>query len=104
MAKPRTSYVCGACGARTSQWQGQCVDCEAWNTLEAVTGTVVAALPRRKGPAVATSKTVIEVTDETETRASMEGTLTVSSPLAIVRIANSIHSRGVLERVSAAVL
>ena len=70
MAKPRTSYVCGACGARTSQWQGQCVDCEAWNTLEAVTGTVVSALPGRKGPAVATSKTVIEVTDETETRAS----------------------------------
>ena len=34
MARPRTSYVCGACGARTAQWQGQCPACEAWNTLE----------------------------------------------------------------------
>ncbi len=24
MPKPRTSYVCAACGERTSQWQGQC--------------------------------------------------------------------------------
>ena len=35
MARTRTSYVCGACGARTPQWQGQCPGCEAWNTLEA---------------------------------------------------------------------
>jgi len=70
MAKPRTSYVCGACGASTTQWQGQCADCEAWNTLEAVSGPVMSALPGRRGPVATTSKTVIEVTDETETRAS----------------------------------
>jgi DNA repair protein RadA/Sms len=70
MPKPRTRYVCGACGARTTQWQGQCAECEAWNTLEAVTGPVVTSLPRRQGPAASASKTVIEVTDETEIRAS----------------------------------
>jgi DNA repair protein RadA/Sms len=49
MAKPRTSYVCGACGASTTQWQGQCADCEAWNTLEAVSGPVMSALPGPQG-------------------------------------------------------
>ena len=35
MAKPkvRSSYVCGACGASTPQWAGQCPDCGEWNTL-----------------------------------------------------------------------
>jgi DNA repair protein RadA/Sms len=70
MAKARTSYVCGACGARTTQWQGQCASCEAWNTLEAVTAPSGAAAPRRAAPAAATSRTVTEVTDENETRAT----------------------------------
>ena len=33
MARPKTSYVCGNCGARTAQWQGQCPGCCQWNTL-----------------------------------------------------------------------
>lgn len=33
MAKPKIAYTCQACGARFSQWAGQCVDCGAWNTL-----------------------------------------------------------------------
>ena len=36
MAKLREVYVCGACGARASQWRGQCLACGEWNTLEAV--------------------------------------------------------------------
>ena len=35
MAKTRTAYVCSACGAHSVKWQGQCPDCDAWNTLEA---------------------------------------------------------------------
>lgn len=33
MAKAKTAYVCSDCGASTTQWQGQCADCGAWNTL-----------------------------------------------------------------------
>ncbi|MGB7215268.1 MAG: DNA repair protein RadA [Gammaproteobacteria bacterium] len=33
MAKPKTAYVCEACGAQSPKWQGQCADCGAWNTL-----------------------------------------------------------------------
>merc|ERR1711879_438143 len=27
-------YVCSDCGADHSEWQGQCTDCGAWNTLQ----------------------------------------------------------------------
>ena len=33
MAKAKTAYVCAECGAEHSKWQGQCVECGAWNTL-----------------------------------------------------------------------
>jgi DNA repair protein RadA/Sms len=44
--------------------------CEAWNTLEPVTAPASATAPRRAGPAASVSKTVTEVTDENETRAT----------------------------------
>lgn len=34
MAKVKTLFVCQACGASHSKWQGQCSSCSAWNTLE----------------------------------------------------------------------
>lgn len=33
MAKARTVYTCGECGAVSPKWQGQCPGCGAWNTL-----------------------------------------------------------------------
>src|SRR3954469_14635884 len=33
MAKPKTRYVCQACGSLQHRWQGQCPDCAEWNTL-----------------------------------------------------------------------
>ena len=33
MARPRSSYVCGACGGQQPKWSGQCPDCGGWNTL-----------------------------------------------------------------------
>ena len=33
MAKPKTRYMCQACGSEQSRWQGQCPDCAEWNTL-----------------------------------------------------------------------
>lgn len=31
--KPITQFVCQSCGATFSKWQGQCAQCEQWNTL-----------------------------------------------------------------------
>lgn len=36
MSKAKTQYVCSDCGAAFSKWNGQCADCNAWNTLEEV--------------------------------------------------------------------
>lgn len=33
MAKARTAYVCGECGAEYTKWQGQCTECGVWNVL-----------------------------------------------------------------------
>jgi DNA repair protein RadA/Sms len=33
MVKPKSRYVCQACGSVSSRWQGQCPDCAEWNTL-----------------------------------------------------------------------
>ncbi|MCK6406861.1 MAG: DNA repair protein RadA [Rhodocyclaceae bacterium] len=33
MSKTKTLYTCTECGATAPKWQGQCPDCNAWNTL-----------------------------------------------------------------------
>ena len=69
MAKPKTSYVCGSCGARTPQWQGQCPACQAWNTLELAVSSL-SSLPTRGGYGVqVASRTVTEVTQDDDVRA-----------------------------------
>jgi DNA repair protein RadA/Sms len=70
MAKPKASYVCGSCGARTAQWQGQCPACQAWNTLELAASALPLHPTRGKPPAPASSRTVTEVTEEIEARAA----------------------------------
>ena len=32
-SKARTAYVCSECGADHNKWQGQCAECNAWNSL-----------------------------------------------------------------------
>jgi DNA repair protein RadA/Sms len=68
MARPKTSYVCGSCGARTPQWQGQCPACQAWNTLELAVAVAGAGTHRSTaaGPA---SRTVGDVAREPDPRA-----------------------------------
>lgn len=34
MAKPKSVYVCNACGYEAPRWYGKCPACEAWNSLE----------------------------------------------------------------------
>ncbi|HWH18839.1 MAG TPA: DNA repair protein RadA [Allosphingosinicella sp.] len=47
MAKPRKRYVCQACGAVSSRWQGQCGDCSEWNSLVEDAGGVVTPFSAR---------------------------------------------------------
>jgi DNA repair protein RadA/Sms len=42
MAKAKTVFTCGSCGAQQPKWQGQCPDCGAWNSL-----AESALMPRR---------------------------------------------------------
>jgi len=42
MARAKTAYVCQQCGSEQPKWAGQCPDCGAWNSFEAVS---VAARP-----------------------------------------------------------
>jgi DNA repair protein RadA/Sms len=46
MARTKTLFECTSCGAQSLKWQGQCPECEAWNTFEEVRGV---APPRRRG-------------------------------------------------------
>ena len=70
MARSKTSYVCGACGAQTPQWQGQCPACEAWNTLELAASAMSPVRAARPTDARAASRTVTQVAEDTEERAS----------------------------------
>ena len=44
---PKTVFVCTDCGSEYAKWQGQCVDCKAWNTLTSL--SVDAGVSRRAG-------------------------------------------------------
>lgn len=60
----KTAYACRACGAVSLKWQGQCPDCDAWNTLEESAPARVA--PRRSGGAKPAE--IVELAKETEQR------------------------------------
>ena len=34
MAKNKTTYICKECGAVSGKWSGQCMDCNAWGSVE----------------------------------------------------------------------
>ncbi|ATG72993.1 DNA repair protein RadA [Zobellella denitrificans] len=36
MAKSKTAFVCGECGAEFPRWQGQCSECKEWNTISEI--------------------------------------------------------------------
>ena len=65
--KTKTAYVCSDCGSEYRKWQGQCVDCKAWNTLTEVRlGSATRSSPiSRTGFAAAVDgqiKTLSEIT------------------------------------------
>lgn len=47
MAKTRSSFICQACGAVTTRWEGRCAACGEWNTIvEEITDSGVGAGPK----------------------------------------------------------
>jgi len=49
MAKLKTLYACQHCGAQYPKWQGQCVDCQKWNSIVEETPTTAENHPRHAG-------------------------------------------------------
>lgn len=49
MAKTRTQFKCTACNATFPKWQGQCGNCNAWNTVEEDTTPVSLGIPSSSG-------------------------------------------------------
>jgi DNA repair protein RadA/Sms len=45
VAKSKTVYVCSDCGSEYAKWQGQCNDCQQWNTLSSLS---IAASPQKR--------------------------------------------------------
>jgi len=45
MAKRKTAYVCNECGSEHANWQGQCKDCKAWNSLSEIVVSPATANP-----------------------------------------------------------
>jgi DNA repair protein RadA/Sms len=41
MVRPKTQFVCQACGAVSPRWVGQCAECQEWNSLVEDAGAVV---------------------------------------------------------------
>ena len=49
MVKRKTSFVCADCGAEFPRWQGQCNDCQAWNTITEFVVSTAKSSPARTG-------------------------------------------------------
>jgi len=59
MARVKTAYLCTDCGAHSVKWQGQCPECDAWNTLAPTTMAATSA-QRPAGPEPARLDALIE--------------------------------------------
>ncbi|MDA7773716.1 DNA repair protein RadA [Pseudomonadales bacterium] len=66
MAKLKTVYVCGDCGADFAKWQGQCPECKAWNTLTRLSVETASSASRKKGFAgqLEAAQTLAEISSE----------------------------------------
>ncbi|MDF1761646.1 MAG: DNA repair protein RadA [Coxiellaceae bacterium] len=49
MAKVKTIFSCQHCGSQYNKWQGQCVECQKWNTIVEETPAVESSNPRESG-------------------------------------------------------
>ncbi len=63
MAKAKLSFVCGDCGADYNKWQGQCLACQAWNTLKEFRESGGSRTTRRAGFTGQTAANVQSLSD-----------------------------------------
>jgi DNA repair protein RadA/Sms len=68
MSKTKSAFSCTECGAVSPQWNGQCSDCEAWNTIIEVIGCLSPkensiSNPRFRGYASIDERAVIPLAD-----------------------------------------
>jgi DNA repair protein RadA/Sms len=63
MAKAKTIYQCTECGGQAPKWQGQCPQCNAWNTLV----ETVTVPPSRRFDNVAGSRSEVRALSSVET-------------------------------------
>jgi DNA repair protein RadA/Sms len=69
MAKPRTAFICSACGHRALAWSGQCAGCGEWNTLAESTVEAGSRAGRPgAGPATASPVALKDVAERDEPR------------------------------------
>ncbi len=52
---PKSEYTCNACGAVHSKWQGQCKECQGWNTLVEQRAPTAATVNHRYAPLAASA-------------------------------------------------
>ncbi len=50
MAKTKTSFLCSNCGAQSTRWEGRCVSCNQWNTLEEITIQAETKTEKKRNP------------------------------------------------------
>lgn len=60
MAKPKSVYVCSACGGESSKWNGRCPFCGEWNTMEEQEYVA----PVKKSGGLSASRKAAPVSDE----------------------------------------
>jgi DNA repair protein RadA/Sms len=68
MAKPRTVFVCSACGADAPRWSGQCPSCGEWNTLAPFAEARVRGARPRRAEGDARPRAIAQLVAEPETR------------------------------------
>ncbi|MFO7717320.1 MAG: DNA repair protein RadA, partial [Desulfohalobium sp.] len=73
MGKEKRLFACSNCGARATQWQGQCRGCGEWNTLQEIRSPAAKAGPDVPG-ASAASPAVLQDLPEAEGERVASGT------------------------------
>ena len=70
MPKTKTIFSCQHCGAQYAKWQGQCLECQKWNTVTEEVQASVALNPRHTGYSGAQSQLtkLADVPLQTQTR------------------------------------
>lgn len=72
MAREKSIYVCGECGASSAKWLGKCPGCGAWNTL--VESVAEAAPGKNRFQALARSQPVATLSEIEATEIAHQGT------------------------------